>query len=468
MATTRLMPLHIGKGRSVSTAIKNIIDYSENPEKTDGGRLITGYECDSRVADEEFTLSKRQYDYITGRNQGHRDVLAYHLRQSFVPGEISPEEANRVGYELAMQFTKGNNAFVVCTHIDKSHIHNHIIFNSTTLDCTHKFRNFWGSTKAVRRISDRICVEHGLSIIEKPKPSKKQEHYGWWLGDNKEPSQRDKIMAAFDTALEQKPADLDAFFDLVKEAGVEVAKRGRQYRFRVPGRDRFARWDSLKGEYTEQAIRERIEGVRVIASSGGDARAESTTKVNLLIDIQARLQSGKGPGFERWARLHNLKEMAQTLIYLQENGLTDYAELERRAADATATFHDLSAKIKTAENRMAEISELQKQISTYSRTLDVYRQYKASGYSKSFRAQHEADILLHQAAKKHFDASGLGKLPTIKMLKQEYAELLAEKKTLYKGYREARENMKQLSIAKANTDRILRTIPATPDKEVQR
>ena len=157
MATTRLMPLHIGKGRSVSTAIKDIIDYSENPEKTDGGRLITGYECDSRVADEEFVLSKRQYDYTTGRNQGHKDVLAYHLRQSFLPGEITPEEANRVGYELALQFTKGNNAFVVCTHIDKAHIHNHIIFNSTTLACTHKFPNFLASTKSVRRIHDPIC-----------------------------------------------------------------------------------------------------------------------------------------------------------------------------------------------------------------------------------------------------------------------------------------------------------------------
>lgn len=161
MATTRLMPLHIGKGRSVRTAISDIIEYAENPEKTDNGRLITSYQCDSRIADSEFLFLKRQYLIKTGRRRGSDDVIAYQIRQSFVPGEIAPEEANRLGCELARRFTKGNHAFIVCTHIDKAHIHNHIIFNSTALDCTRKFRNFWGSTKAIHRLSDTICIENG-------------------------------------------------------------------------------------------------------------------------------------------------------------------------------------------------------------------------------------------------------------------------------------------------------------------
>ena len=161
MATTRIMSLHTGKGRSVGKAIRDIIDYVENPDKTDGGRLISSYQCDSRSADAEFLLSKRQYQARTGRQRGADDVIAYTIRQSFVPGEITPEEANRLGYELARRFTKGKHAFIVCTHVDKAHIHNHIIWNSTSLDHDRKFRDFLGSGKAVRRLNDTICIQNG-------------------------------------------------------------------------------------------------------------------------------------------------------------------------------------------------------------------------------------------------------------------------------------------------------------------
>lgn len=176
MATTRLMPLHIGEGRTFSTAIADILDYVENPQKTDYGKFIFGYECDTRTADAEFALSKWQYLNLTGRKRGADDVIAYHFRQSFKPGEVVPEEANQIGRELAIKLTKGNNAFIVCTHVDKHHVHNHIIVSAVNLDCSRKFRNFWGSTWAVRRISDKLCLEHGLSIIEDPNPSR--GHYG--------------------------------------------------------------------------------------------------------------------------------------------------------------------------------------------------------------------------------------------------------------------------------------------------
>ena len=172
MATTRIIPiipLHAGKGRTVGKAISDIIDYVKNPDKTDHGRLITSYQCDSRVADAQFLLDKQTYAARTGRVRGADNVIAYHLRQSFVPGEITPEEANRLGVELARRFTKGKHAFIVCTHIDKAHVHNHIIWNSTTLECDRKFRNFWGSTRAVHRLSDTICIENGYSIVEAPK-----------------------------------------------------------------------------------------------------------------------------------------------------------------------------------------------------------------------------------------------------------------------------------------------------------
>ena len=159
----------------MDTAINDILDYVENPQKTDNGRLITSFQCDSRIADAEFLFSKKLYTAKTGRRRREDDVIAYQIRQSFVPGEITPEEANRLGYELARRFTKGNHAFIVCTHIDKAHIHNHIIWNSTSLDHTRKFRNFWGSTRAVRRLSDTICIENGYSIVENPKRRGKRD-----------------------------------------------------------------------------------------------------------------------------------------------------------------------------------------------------------------------------------------------------------------------------------------------------
>jgi len=196
----------------------------KNPEKTDSGRLITSYQCSSRIADAQFLLSKRQYQAKTGRRRGADDVLAYHIRQSFVPGEITPEEANRLGQELAKRFTKGKHAFIVCTHIDKAHIHNHLIINAISLDHTRKFRNFWGSTRALWRLNDTICIENGYSVVEKP--GRRGKSYDKWQGEDGKPSHREILRMAIDAALEPKPADLDALIQLLRNAGIEVARRG--------------------------------------------------------------------------------------------------------------------------------------------------------------------------------------------------------------------------------------------------
>ena len=220
MATTRLIPLHVGEGRSAGTAISDIIEYVENPSKTDGFQLVSSYQCDSRSADMEFLFAKKLYQQKTGRVRGRDDVIAYHLRQSFAPGEITPEEANRLGCELAKRFTKGRNAFVVATHIDKHHIHNHIIINSVNLTHDKKLRNFWGSSQAIRRLNDTICIENGYSIIENPKGYGKR--YNKWQGDTSRLSHRDRICLAIDEALSQKPQSFDAFLALLEQAGYEV------------------------------------------------------------------------------------------------------------------------------------------------------------------------------------------------------------------------------------------------------
>jgi len=469
------MPLHTGAGtgRSVAQALRDSVDYMENPLKTDNGEWISAYECDARSADKEFYLSKQRYASLTGRSQGKEDVIAYHVRQSFKPGEVTPEEANRVGYELAIRFTKGRYAFIVCTHTDKAHIHNHIIWNSTALDCKRKFRNFIGSAFALRRVSDLICAENGLSVIEKPKLSPGKD-YGKWLGGDRPPSFQDRLRRAIDAALEQKPLTFEEFLALMRASGCVVMDGGKHLKFLAPHEDGLpdqkkpTRCDTLRGDYTVAPIRERIAGRRFSSPAGRAPAHYETRTPTLLIDIEAKMREGKGAGYERWAKLHNLKQMAQTLIYLQENGLDDYAVLKEKTAAATVRFNELSSRIKELESGMVANAELQKHIVTYSKTRAVYVEYRKAGYSKKFKELHEADILLHQTSKKAFDDLGLKKLPTVASLRAEYAPMLDEKKKVYREYQQAKSEMRELLTAKTNVDRLLNITDKRPERETER
>ena len=453
MATTSIMPLHTGKGRSVRRAIQDSINYVKNPAKTDEGRLVTSYQCNGEIADAEFLLAKRQYIAATGRVRGKDDIIAYHLRQSFVPGEITPEEANRLGQELAKRFTKGDHAFIVCTHIDKAHIHNHIIWNAVNLDCDRKFRNFLGSTRAVRRLSDTICIENGYSIVENPKPHSKS--YNKWLGDAAKPSHRETLRLAIDRALEQKPTDLDTLLAELKKSGCIVERRGKHITLCAPGWKKPVRLRSLGEGYTQEDLTAVLAGTREHTPRKVPAAAPAAPKVNLLVDIQAKLQAGKGKGYERWAKVFNLKQMAQTMTYLSEHDLLDYAALAAKTAAAAEKYNNLQTQIKTAEKRMEEIGTLRTYIIQYAKTRDTYVAYRKAGYSKKFLEEHREEITLHKAAKDAFDKLGLKKLPKVKDLNAAYAEILSQKKKLYPEYRRARDEMRELLTVKANVDRVL-------------
>lgn len=461
MATTRIMPLHAGKGRTVSKAISDIIDYVKNPDKTDHGRLITSYQCDSRVADAQFLLDKQTYAARTGRVRGADDVIAYHLRQSFVPGEITPEEANRLGVELARRFTKGKHAFIVCTHIDKSHVHNHIIWNSTTLECDRKFRNFWGSTRTVHRLSDTICIENGYSIVEAPK--RRGQSYNKWLGDAAKPSHKELLRQAIDRALAQKPASLEELLRLLEQDGFTVHRRGKTISVSAEG------WGNnvlrLGDGYTLDDLLAVLSGQNEHTPRKLTTVQAAPPKVNLLVDIQAKLQAGKGAGYARWAKVFNLKQMAQTLNYLSEHGLLDYADLETKTTEATARYNALSAQIKAAEKRMAEIAVLRTHIVNYAKTRDTYVAYRKAGYSRKFYAEHEDEIRLHQAAKEAFNELNVKKLPAVKELQTEYAQLLADKKKAYGEYRQARAAMRELLTVKNNVDRVLAMEQTEPQQK---
>ena len=425
MATTRIMPLHIGKGRTEGQAISDIIDYVANPQKTDHGKLITGYECDSRVADAEFCWQSAS-TFLPPGGCGERRCDCLSCPAVLPSRRDTAEEANRLGVEFANRFTKGKHAFIVCTHIDKSHIHNHIIWSAVNLDCDRKFRNFWGSTKAVRRLSDTICIENGLSIVENPKPHGKS--YNKWLGDQAKPSHREQLRACIDNALAQHPANLDELLKLLQESGCEVSRRGKSYRLKLLEWDKVARLESLGEGYGLGDLLAVLSGQKEHTPRKKATLQADPPKVNLLVDIQAKLQAGKGAGYARWAKVFNLKQMAQTMNYLSEHNLLEYAVLEEKTAAVTAHHNELSAQIKAAEKRMAEIAVLRTHIINYAKTREVYVAYRKAGYSKKFLAEHEADILLHKAAKNAFDDMGVKKLPTVKSLQTEYAKVLEEKK----------------------------------------
>lgn len=451
MATTRLIPLHTGKGRNFGKAIRNVIGYVSNPKKTHQGELVTGFGCNPETADGEFLLMKREYIAQTGRLRGKDDVIAYHLRQSFVPGEITPEEANRIGCELASRFTHGQHAYVVATHEDRRHVHSHIIISAVNLDCDRKFRNFWGSSKAIRRLSDTLCIQNGLSIIEQPKGHSKS--YNKWMGNEAKTSQRDGLREALDAVLARQPKDFEELLTMLQRGGWEV-KRGKRISLKGKGQERFKRLDSLGEDYSEAALRAIIAGEKE-HHPREKKTVQPMRQVNLLVDIQAKLQAGKGAGYERWAKVFNLKQMAQTLNYLSENNLMNIEDLTAKTDAAIARVHELQVTIRETEKRMAELHALKGHIINYVKTREVYAAYRIAGYSKRFVAEHEQEIRLHQAAKEAFSAIGKQKIPKVKEIQAEYDALREKKKQAYAAYHQAQDEMRQLLTVRANVKRIL-------------
>ena len=448
MAATRVITMHINKGKTLAQCLADRTNYAKNPDKTDNGQLVSSYECNPDTVDAEFALSKREYFQITGRTQ-ENDIIAYQVRQSFKPGEITPEEANAVGYEFAKQFTKGNHAFIVCTHIDKKHIHNHIIWNSTTLDCTRKFRDFWGMAKVVRILSDIICFKHGLSIIDKPK--KHGKSYNSWLGEKEHISNRDYLKEAIDKALAQKPKTYDEFFALLRQDGYIVVP-GKHLTFSHSRQKKNIRVRSLGEGYSERDIQSCILGNKVHSPK---TKKKQYEKTNLLYDIEKMINSGKGAAYENWAKKFSAKQIAKSIMFLKEHNFANYDEFAKDVKEKQEKYAELSEKIKVSEKRLSEIAVLKKHIINYSKTKDIYVEYRKSGYSKKYLAEHEADILIHKAAKKAFDELKLDKLPSVKILNSEYAKLLSAKKEDYAEYIKLQKEVREMLLHKQNYEYIL-------------
>lgn len=466
------MTHHISKGETIAQSLKDRFEYGQNPDKTQAGELISAYECDHMTADAEFILSKVKYKAVTGREQRRNaDVLCYQIRQSFLPGEITPEEANRVGYETAMRWTKGDYAFFVCTHTDRQHIHNHIYYNSTSLDCTRKYRDFFRSAAALRRLSDRVCLENDLSVIQNPKLHSKGRflHYGQWIGE-RPPSYKQRLRMAILAALKKKPTNFDAFLALMESSGYAVIHgRGGVISFRAEGQERATRLraSTLGSGYDPEDIRAVIARDRPMPELPDEA--PPPPRINLIIDIQERLQNGKGPGFERWAKVYNLKQMAAALQFLQEHKLTDYGQLTSRTEAAVDCFHHLGEELQQTEAALSKTAELMAVTVSYAKARPVFDGYKASRYSKKYLAEHEAELATYRSATAAMrDLLGGAKLPKMDDMKRSRRELSEKRKTLYANYRDAQREMREAVAVKTNIDHLLGVTDERENKAQER
>ena len=345
-----------------------------------------------------------------------------------------------------MRFTKGEHAFVVSTHTDRAHIHNHIIFNSVALDCTRKFKNFFFCGLALQTLSDIICLEHGKSIIQKLPVGqrKKRETYP------KRHTFRDELRGQITCELKKKPKSMEAFLSSLEKSGYEI-KRGKHVAVKGHGQKRFIRLDSLGEGFSQKDIELFIQG----NTEKRPARRRDE-QMDLLINLQDKVLSGKGRGYQRWAEKFNVKQMAKVLLFLQQNNIHDMKELRRLASEASRGADDLHAQIHSMDGRLEEIRQLKNHIFNYSRTKNVYEEYRKSGYDPAFFAEHEEKIRKHEAAKAVFDQLPDKKIPKVKELNEEYSRIVAEKKKAYAEYRTARNKAKELQIALKNSEIILK------------
>ena len=416
MAATRIMSIHINKGKTARQCIGERLDYIMNPKKTDGGILVSTYACSPEAAADEFMLFRQEYQANTGRTQ-ENEVIAYHVRQAFKPDEVTPEEANEIGKELASRITDDLFAYVVATHIDKHHIHNHIIICSTDLEEQHKYRDVKQSAKDLAEISDSLCREHGLSVIQNPQD--KTVTYDKWQGNQRKFTHRDELRMIIDAALRIQPDGFDALMQLLEDAGCRI-KRGAQISIKPPEGKRYIRLDTLGPEYDESSLRRSLTGVHVHIPK--IPRGDFTeSQIKRLIDIEAKLHAGKGKGYQVWAERNNIDAKAQMIIFLKEHQISSLEELNEQIQELTNQQKELNASI-----RMKEINQQRQAIRDYSRTKEVYTQYRESGWSVKFYQEHRQEIEDHKNAQSVYSSHD-GKMATLKELTAEYDGLKKQK-----------------------------------------
>lgn len=421
----------VTKTHPIRSTLNLAFEYILNPEKTDEKLLVSSYGCSPETADIEFGWTRKKAHGMWG-NQ-----LARHLIQSFEPGETTPEEAHEIGMRLAEEVLGGKYEFVISTHTDRGHIHNHIIFNTVSFVDYKKYQSNKISYNFIRRTSDKLCEEHGLSVIRKTKG--KGKSYIEYTAAKQGKSWKAQLKNTID-ALIPLSKDFDEFLLLMEQQGYKVKRQNKNVSFCTDGRERYMRSKTLGADYTVEALKERIAG------------KVKGKRISLIIDIQNCIKAQESKGYEHWAKINNLKQAAKTLNFLTENNITTYEELEKAAEQKQKDFDGISEKVKELERQINNTAMLIKNVETYTRLKPVMEQSKKAKDKERFAEKHRAEIILFEAALKELKGA---KYPPIKELRQSYKSLTSEKETLYEEYKKAKSEATEIDIIKSNVDSLL-------------
>ena len=442
MAVTKIKP--------IKSTLKKALDYIQNPDKTDGKMLVSSFGCSPETADIEFAFTIAQ-----ALDRGNN--LAHHLIQSFEPGEVDYQKAHEIGKQLADAVTKGQYEYVLTTHIDKGHIHNHIIFCAVNFVDHHKYNSNKRSYYGIRNMSDRLCRENGLSVVV-PQKGGKGKSYAEYLAEKTGTSWKGKLKIAVDGLIPQV-SSFEELLSRLQAAGYEI-KPGKYVSCRAPGQERFTRLKTLGADYTEEAIRERIEGRRTRTAKAPKAERG----VSLLIDIENSIKAAQSKGYEQWAKIHNLKQAAKTLNFLTEHQISRYEDLTAKITEIQTESDKAGDALKEVEKRLADMAVLIKNVSTFQKTKPAYDTYRKARNKERYRAAHEGTVILHEAAAKTLKAAGISKLPNLAVLQAEYEKLQEQKETLRADYGKLKKQVREYDVIKQNIDSILRQ-PREPERE---
>ena len=421
------------------------IAYILNPEKTDEKLLVSSYGCASETAAREFEWTRKIAEQ-KGMNPVR--IIARHVIQSFEIGEVTPELAHEIGKQFADEILGGKYEYVLTTHIDKDHVHNHLIFNAVDFVDYHAYKSYKRIYYDMREVSDRLCKENGLSVI--PPSQNKGMGYKEYTEAKRGTSWKQKLKQTIDRIV-ITAKDYDDFLRLMQEAGYEI-KTGKYISFRAKGQERFTRSKTIGENYTEERIKERIAG-----RTPRRSQRQTTPKgISLIGDIQERIRLIDSKGYEHKAKLTILKEAARTLNYLTENNLLQYADLEKKVEDVHSSYDRTGKELKGVEARLREVQPLIKNISNYQRLKPVYDAFQKAKDKPSFKAKHEAELVIFEAARSTLLAmQGDEKLPSLKTLQAEQQRLLEEQQRLYDERAKLKKEVKQIETIKSNVDTFL-------------
>ena len=421
------------------------IAYILNPEKTDEKLLVSSYGCASETAAREFEWTRKIAEQ-KGMNPVR--IIARHVIQSFEIGEVTPELAHEIGKQFADEILGGKYEYVLTTHIDKDHVHNHLIFNAVDFVDYHAYKSYKRIYYDMREVSDRLCKENGLSVI--PPSQNKGMGYKEYTEAKRGTSWKQKLKQTIDR-LVITAKDYDNFLRLMQEAGYEI-KTGKYISFRAEGQERFTRSKTIGENYTEERIKERIAG-----RTPRRSQRQTTPKgISLIGDIQERIRLIDSKGYEHKAKLTILKEAARTLNYLTENNLLQYADLEKKVEDVHSSYDRTGKELKGVEARLREVQPLIKNISNYQRLKPVYDAFQKAKDKSGFKAKHEAELVIFEAARSTLLAmQGDEKLPSLKTLQAEQAQLFEEQERLYAERNRLKKEAKQIETIKSNVDTFL-------------